>query len=137
MSLRFALGFGPSAKTTAGTAERRPEAGQPGHAGVTVEDWSCDEDVERSLVTHLVFDVDDVGAGDDLVPRTERGLDGPAERRRSADDENPAGDHGAFDVWSVPMHWPIGGGFVVLVRLHHRDRLVLRKELERYGPVPA
>ena len=51
------------------------------HAGMAVEDRPGDEDVERPLVAHFVLDVDDIGAGDDLVPRAERGLDGPAERR--------------------------------------------------------
>ena len=79
-----------------GHRTRRPQAGQPGHAGMAVEDRAGDEDVERSLVPHLVLDVDDVGARDHLVARAERGLDGPAQCRRAADDENPSGDrHGA------------------------------------------
>ena len=110
MSLRLALGFGPRASTMAGTAPAARRLRQAGHAGVAVEDGSGDEHVERALLPHLLDHVADVGAGDDLVARTERGLDGPAQRRRTADDEDPATDHGADAVWSVPMHCPTGGG---------------------------
>ena len=112
MSARLALGLGPSARTTAGTAAAARRRGQAGHAGMAVEDGPRDQHVERALLAHLVDHVDDVGAGDDLVARAERGLDGPAERRRAADDEDPAGDHAGLVVWSVPMHWFNGGGFV-------------------------
>ena len=111
-----------------------PQAGQPGHAGVAVEDRPGDEHVERSLLTHLVDHVDDVGAGDDLVARAERGLDGPAERRRAADDENPAGDHGALVVWSVPMHWPTGGGTASCCGLDDRERSRSARGTEVSGP---
>jgi hypothetical protein len=37
---------------------------------MAVEDRPCDEDIEWSLLSYLVFDVDDVGTGDDLVARS-------------------------------------------------------------------
>ena len=104
------LGLGPEGQHDGRHRSGRPQVGQPGHAGVAVEDRPGDQDVEGTLLAHLVDDVDDVGAGHDLVARAERGLDGPAERRRAADDEDPAGDHGAPVVWSVPMHCPTAAG---------------------------
>ena len=88
------------------------QAGEARHAGMAVEHGARDEDVEGTLLAHLVGDVDDVGARDDLVPRAERGLNGPAQGGRTADNQDPTGDHGTTDVWLVPMHTPTGGGLV-------------------------
>ena len=129
MSLRAALGLGPRASTTAGRRSS-PAAGQAGHAGVAVEDGAGDQDVKGALLADLLDHVDHIGAGDHLVARAERGLDGPAERRGAADDENPAGDHGAVVVWSVPMHCPDRRWVRVLLGLDDRDGLVLREELD-------
>ena len=110
MSPRLALGLWSKGQHDGGNRSGRPQSGQPGHAGVTVEDGTGNEHIERALLLNLVDDIDHIGAGHDLVPGAERSLDGPAERRRAADDENPAADHGADVVWSVPMHCPTGGG---------------------------
>src|SRR5208282_1309806 len=88
-----------------------PQVGQPGHPRMAVEHGPRHQHVEGALLVDLVGDVDDVGTRDDLVPRAERRLDGPAQCGRAADDENSPGDHGAPVVWSVPMHCDTGGGF--------------------------
>ena len=106
-----------------------PQCGQAGHAGMAVEDRSGDEHVKGTELLDLAGNITHVGAGHDFVARTERGLNGPAEGGRAADDENPAAHHGAVAVWSVPMHCCSGGGFGVLLRLHDRQGFILAEEL--------
>ena len=52
------LGLGPEGQHDGGHGSGRPQAGQPGHAGVAVEDRSGHEHVEGALLAHLVHDVD-------------------------------------------------------------------------------
>ena len=95
MSARLALGLGPRARTTAGTAAVARSVASRAMPAWLSKTGPATRTSKGPCSRTSSDDVGHVGAGDDLVARTERGLDGPAQCRRPTDDENAASDHGA------------------------------------------
>jgi hypothetical protein len=75
------LGLRPQGQDDGRYRRGGSQAGQPGHAGVTVEHGSGHQHVDRSLFVDLLDHVDHIAACDHVIPGTKRGLDGSAQSR--------------------------------------------------------